>query len=150
MAQETRLGSLAPTRFHIAVHALVYLARDGSVCPSNELADQVNSHATFVRRIIADLVKGGVVEAKQGRGGGYVLSLAPHEITLGRVYRLIHQSEANETDQPCLSEPPPTGGWVDAFTEIIAETEAKVMETLDRYTLADLLERDRQATSSAT
>lgn len=143
MAQETRVGSLAPTRFNIAVHALVHLARDGSVCPSNELADQVNSHATFVRRIIADLVKGGIVEAKQGRGGGYVLAIAPQDITLGQVYRLIHEPPADNADQPCLGEQPPTGGWVEAFTGIIAETEAKVMETLDRYTLADLLERDR-------
>lgn len=110
MDQETRHGSLAPTRFNIAVHALVHLARDGSVWPSSELADQVNSHATFVRRIIADLVKGGIVEAKKGRGGGYVLAIAPQEITLGQVHRLIHELDTGETDQPCLSEPP--HGWM--------------------------------------
>lgn len=142
MNQVTQQVSLAPTRFNIAVHALILLARDGDVCPSSELADQVNSHATFVRRIIAQLVKAGIVEAKQGRGGGYILAQAPRDITLGMVRRATKQLDADETSQSCLNECPPTGGWVGALTEIVAETEAKVMETLDRYTLADLLERD--------
>lgn len=138
----TQQRTLEPTRFNIAVHALVHLARDGSVCPSSELADQVNSHATFVRRIIAELVKDGIVEARQGRGGGYVLARAPRDITLGQVHRSINGMDAPEANQPCLTDCPPTGGWVGALTDIVAETEAKVMETLDRYTLADLLQHD--------
>lgn len=142
MEQVALQVSLAPTRFNIAVHALVHLARDGNVCPSSELADRVNSHATFVRRIIAELVKTGIVEARQGRGGGYVLALAPQEITLGQVQRSIKGMEAEEANGPCLDDCAPTGGWVGALTDIVAETEAKVMKTLDRYTLADLLQRD--------
>lgn len=141
METAVRSGVLRPTRFNIAVHLLIVLAKDGDICPSSQLADRVNTHATFVRRIIAHLVKAGIVEAKQGRGGGYTLGRSPAEIRLGEVSRAL-QAFDTESDIGCIEECPPTGDWTATLGEIVDEAERQWLQALDRYTLADLLRED--------
>ncbi|WP_245237859.1 Rrf2 family transcriptional regulator [Paenibacillus etheri] len=65
--------NIGPPRFKIAVHSIVWLAKSGSILSSAMIASQVNSHATFMRRVMQSLATVGIVESKGGREGGYVL-----------------------------------------------------------------------------
>src|SRR5579883_2537991 len=71
-----QFGALVnPTWFGAATQAAVYLARaEDAVCPSGAIADHMRAHAVFLRRVIATLCRAGLVEAREGRDGGYRLA----------------------------------------------------------------------------
>src|SRR5690606_8014098 len=94
MTSRARTFGIAPPRFHVAVHILVWLAKTGDVCPSNEIASEVRGHATFLRRVLAPLVQAGIVEAREGRVGGYTLAKPAERISLGEVYTVLRGAAA--------------------------------------------------------
>lgn len=150
MNRSVRDGSMGPIRFAVAVHALVLLARNEDVCPSTTLASQVNSHATFLRRVVLQLVRAGIVEAREGRGGGYILGRPPEEITLAEVNRAVKAMDVQANEEvavDCPGECPVNEGWAVALSEIMAEAEAQVMAVLERHTLAELIERPALSSS---
>jgi Rrf2 family transcriptional repressor of oqxAB len=125
-----------PPRFGIAVHALIWLAQSGGSLSSSTIASQVNSHATFLRRILALLVHSGIVEAKEGRDGGYFLKRCPDQITLADVFMAV-KSECGEPDMDndCGDE-----GKLDARLDVImGEVERHTVTLLRQHTLADLM-----------
>jgi Rrf2 family protein len=126
----------------MAVHALILLARHEDVCPSATLASQVNSHATFLRRVILNLVRAGIVEAREGRSGGYVLRRPPEKIPLSEVFRAVRATgvsacEGDEVECACNSG----GGWETYFQEILSEGEERFVAVLEHYTIAELIEK---------
>jgi Rrf2 family transcriptional regulator, repressor of oqxAB len=76
-----------PGWYAVAVQALVVLCRTNEVCPSAMLAEQVGTHAVFIRRVLAQLVRAGLVEAREGRVGGYHLVHPPDQVLLGDISR---------------------------------------------------------------
>ena len=135
----TRGGPLGPMRFTVAVHALLLLARDEEVCSSATLARRVNAHATFLRRVAVHLVRAGIVEAKEGRGGGYLLARRPDQITLGEVYRAVKATELEDGEGVAEEPPAPAEAWMATLTGIIDETEESAIRILDQHTIAELL-----------
>ncbi|HLY29622.1 MAG TPA: Rrf2 family transcriptional regulator [Ktedonobacterales bacterium] len=140
-----------PTWFAAATQALVILARAGHVtCASGEIADHIGSHAVFLRRVFAALARAGVVEAREGRDGGYLLARPAEQITLADVYHAVKVVEpspagagACATEEPSPSALPVRGPLLEpalcaALDGVITETEAQVVATLQRHTIADL------------
>src|SRR4030095_3775579 len=89
MSTANRGINIGPLRFKIAVHSVVWLAKSGSILSSGMIASQVNSHATFMRRVMQALAVAGIVESKGGREGGYILKKAADQITLGEIYAAV-------------------------------------------------------------
>ena len=83
----------------MALHALVILARYPEGVTSAFVAASVNTHAVFLRRVLRHLIDAGLVEAREGRGGGYRLARAPERINLAEVYHLM------EPDGPLAPNP---------------------------------------------
>ncbi|MGX2960948.1 RrF2 family transcriptional regulator [Peribacillus sp. JNUCC 23] len=83
---DNKLSQIGPPRFAIAVHALIWLAKSSKLQTSSILAEQVNSHATFLRRVLAQLADSGIVETKEGRDGGYSLKIPAQKLTLADIY----------------------------------------------------------------
>lgn len=73
MSTASRGVHIGPPRLKIAIHAIVWLAKSGSMISSALIARQVDSHATFIRRVMQSLNNAGIVESKGGREGGYFL-----------------------------------------------------------------------------
>lgn len=71
--------------FTIAVHALVYLNHKGTTLSSEELSQNVCTNPARVRKVMAMLKKGGLIETKEGAEGGYRFCLDPGEVTLRRI-----------------------------------------------------------------
>lgn len=140
----TNRGSqIGPTRFAVATHALVWMAQTGGVIPSASIAGQLKSHATFLRRVLSPLVQAGMVDAREGRDGGYFLGRPPEKITLAEVYRAVKAEGAD----PCPSGEPDVAcdgvgkGIELALEEVMAETEEQVVAFLKGHTIADLVRR---------
>src|SRR4051812_19640219 len=87
MTTETQVGQ---SWFAMAVHALALLARSPGGYPSAYLAGSVNPHAVFLRKVVAHLVRAGLVVAREGREGGYRLARPAERITLADVYRVMY------------------------------------------------------------
>ena len=78
------------SRFAVSVHVLAYLAyKDGGQTTSAEIASSVDTNPVVIRRLLSALVRGRLVSAQKGVGGGFALASAPANITLLDVYRAV-------------------------------------------------------------
>lgn len=132
-----------PKWFGYALQALVVLATHrNAVCPSGEMAEHIESQATLLRRVMAQLAKHELVEAKEGRDGGYRLAKAAERITLADVYRAV---QAGEPLSLGLVESTSEGMFGQemqlAFAEIVDDVEHRIVEALEQRTIADLIRR---------
>ncbi len=55
----------------------------------HELAEHIDAPIKFLEQVLLDLKRGGFVESRRGKVGGYLLSMAPGKITVGEVIRFI-------------------------------------------------------------
>jgi len=128
-----------PRRFVIAVHALVWLARSEKMLPSSAIACEVNSHATFLRRVLQALTPSGMVEAREGRDGGYALGKPACDITLADVYIAL-RAECAETEESGMCGE--AGKPLDMLlVAILFDAEQQSIEHLRRFTIADMVSR---------
>jgi Rrf2 family transcriptional repressor of oqxAB len=130
---------MASGRFAMAVHALALLATGEEGAPSEHLAGSVNTHAVFLRRVLRRLAEGGLIEAREGRGGGYRLARPAERVTLAEVYRLV-EPDGPLTPSPCEpnDECPVGAGMRAAFDQTAAAARAGVEAALSGQTVADV------------
>ncbi len=85
------------------LRAMFYLARTYEQGPVliSRLAEEENIPHKFLENILLILKNGGLLESKKGRGGGYILSRAPGDISVGQVVRLLEGPLAPVT---CVSQ----------------------------------------------
>ncbi|MBU4376855.1 MAG: Rrf2 family transcriptional regulator [Candidatus Omnitrophica bacterium] len=55
----------------------------------HEISGRIDAPVKFLEQVLLDLKKGGFVESRRGKVGGYLLSKAPSDITVGDVARFI-------------------------------------------------------------
>ena len=138
----THNGPSGPSWLAVAVRALAILARHDGTCPSAAIAREVQPHAVFLRRVMSQLARSGIVEAREGRDGGYNLARPISSITLADVYRAVNAASPIQVhpvnfDTRC----PGSAAMQAAMTEIAHEAETRVLEVLERHTIADVLAR---------
>jgi Rrf2 family transcriptional repressor of oqxAB len=151
MNPEKCVGSHHPKWFGLALQALVILSKDNvKTCPSAELAVYLQSEATLLRRILATLAKGGILETREGRDGGYRLRRDPQSITLAEVYTVLQVSD------PMLFAIKETTGSHNfgmemnaIFCDITAEMDRSLLEVLGRYTVGQIAERAHECKGSS-
>jgi len=145
MSTAARGVNIGPPRFKIAVHSIVWLAKSGSTLSSAMIADQVDSHATFMRRVMQALLVAGIVESKGGREGGYILRMSADEITLGEIYAAVNTCTAEpEDDLKCTesAKAGKAGELLDMELEkILHEAEQQTIDFLRKYTIAQVMNR---------
>lgn len=135
-----RIDQIGQPRFRIAVHALVWLAQKECVCSSKAIAEQVNSHATFLRRVLATLSQAGIVEAREGREGGYCLKKSVEDISLSEVYLAIKKQECEEVRSKRPKDCDEFGLQLDQkLEEIKLVGEHLIIDYLKQFTIADLI-----------
>lgn len=139
MSTANRGVNIGPPRFKIAVHAIVWLANSGCLVSSANIASMVDSHATFMRRVMQSLADAGIVESKGGREGGYKLRRRAEEITLGDVYSAVSLCC---TESEGSSECGEAGVLLDAELEkILMEAEQRTIDYLAQFTISQVMNR---------
>ena len=133
-----------------AFKALIFLAGASSGQPVliADLAKGANVPRKFLEFILLSLRKGGLLQSRVGKGGGYTLALPAHRITVGAIVRIL---EGDFAPLQCLSS---TNHAVceecqDEATCGIRLTLSDVNDALtnvmDKLTLADMIERSESA-----
>ena len=123
--------------FNVAVQALVVLAEADGACPSGTLSKELKAHEVFLRRVMAQLTRVQIVEAREGRHGGYSLARPPRRITLAEIYRGVKSASSPED----TSAGEDLYGVQVALNNIGIEVEASLLEVLNRYSIADVMEQ---------
>ncbi len=79
------------TRSEYALLALLHIAREQDQGPVS--IESIRKHYNISRKYLEFLVqalkKGGVLKAKRGPGGGYILAKAPGSISMAEIIRLM-------------------------------------------------------------
>ena len=131
-------------RAKYAMRALVALAEanEGEPRMIAEISRQKSIPKKFLEQILLELKRGGFVDSRRGRLGGYVLARPAEEITFGEVLRLIDGPVAL---LPCLSKIAYrrcTDCAEESSCEIrhvFARVAVATREVLDTTSLADVL-----------
>jgi len=133
----------ANSQFSIAVHVLTLLARAGTENVKSEcIAGSVNTNAVVIRRLLSQLAQADLVASQTGASGGTRLVKTPEEINLVDVYKAVNCGEVFALRGRSPNQDCPVGKNIEAvLCNLQKEIDKSVNTTLDRYTLADVLER---------
>lgn len=134
-----------------ALKALIHLAELNNSEPVliSELARAEHIPKKFLEFILLSLRKGGILQSRVGKGGGYSLALEPSRVTIGNVLRIL---EGDLAPVQCLSETnhvscDECGNEETCGIKLVMIDVHRVLaQALDGLTLADMVERSKLAT----
>lgn len=115
-----------------------------------DLASSENIPKKFLEFILLSLRKGGILQSRIGKGGGYYLSLPPAKVSIGMIVRIL---EGDLAPVPCLSitnyahceecRDEMTCG----IRLVMADVNKALADVLDSLSLADMVERSQDASN---
>jgi len=114
----------------------------------SELARRADIPIKFLEQILLELKKGGFVESRRGKIGGYLLARQPSQIKLGQVIRFI-----DGPVEPIICVAKNYKGCRDVAKCALREIWMKVAEStsrvIDNITFEDLLKRMKSLDSAS-
>jgi Rrf2 family nitric oxide-sensitive transcriptional repressor len=126
-----------------SLRVLIYLGTEATgFATIEQIADAYGISANHLMKVVHRLGQAGYLETLRGKGGGLRLTRAPASINVGDVVRRTEDSfELVECFEPDGGDCVITPACV--LKHALHEATDAFLEVLDRYTLADLLERRR-------
>lgn len=116
--------------FALAAHALVLLHRRGDEgATSDFIAESASTHPARVRRVLAPLARAGLVLAREGGGGGYVLGRPGEEMTLGDVFAALEEGPIFPLHPQSPNARCPVGAGITPALEELEEEVAEAVRT---------------------
>jgi len=125
-------------RFATSMHilTLLHLHKD-ELLSSDYIAGSININAAIVRKEISNLKEHGLIESKEGKGGGSMLSRPAKKIWITDVYRAVQTApllgRKNDPNHDC-----PIGKQINEQLEtLFTQAEDAVIKNLNKITLFD-------------
>lgn len=91
-------------QFATAIHILTLLASEGTLS-STDIAGSININSAMVRKSLSVLSKHGLVETREGKGGGASLAKSASLILLSDIYQAVNTvpllGKTNHPDPSC-------------------------------------------------
>lgn len=121
-----------------SLRVLIYLAiNKQQLTTINDIAISYNISKNHLMKIVQQLNQRGYLLATRGKNGGIKLTLSPSEINIGALVREIEETnklvECFGDNNQCVITPSCQ------LKNIFAEAQENFFNTLDAYTLQDLL-----------
>lgn len=140
--------ALSPMRLTVfsdyTLRVLMYLALDPTrLATIPEIATAYGISENHLMKVVHQLARAGIVETIRGKGGGIRLARAPEQIHLGEIVRT---SEGTAPIVECLSGDPQACRIASPcrLKGILVNAFEALYDSLDKHTLADLVERPRE------
>jgi Rrf2 family nitric oxide-sensitive transcriptional repressor len=127
------------TRFtDYSLRVLIYLGlRDNGRVTIKEISDAYNISRNHLMKVVSLLTRMGYVDARRGPGGGIALARSANDIVIADVVRDMEDDlnlvECFCEEGQCIIKP------VCELKAALSEALTAYLQTLERYTLADLL-----------
>jgi Rrf2 family protein len=115
--------------------ALIAAGDDAPLTPKY-IAEQLGASPSYMAKISGGLVKAGILHAQRGTHGGVTLARSPEAITLLEV---VEACQGRILGDYCMEADTPE--LVCAFHQAMLELHEAVVNTLQRWTLAEILEK---------
>ena len=130
-----------------AIRAVLDLAlqRERGLTPIQGIATRQGIPQRYLEQVLLALKRAGLLASKRGSTGGYHLTRAPEEITVGDVLRAVEGSSAPFSAQRRGGR---NGGAGD-LAELWAEVSQAVSQVVDRLTFGALAARALERRSAA-
>ena len=142
------------SRARYATRAILDLSLEFSKGPIQiqDIAERQNIPVKFLQQILVALKMTGFVQSRKGPGGGYLLAIAPKEITLGAVVRAMDGPIApiSCVSVTKFSECGCPNPEVCSLRNSFKEARDAISQVLDNTTFADLTNRQLAAIDSLT
>lgn len=117
---------------------LMFLAIKDDAATIGEIVNSYGVSKNHLTKVVHNLARLGYIQSTRGKGGGIRLAKRPEDINIGR---LVLATEPNfdlvECFQAETSRCPLTPACM--LRRILGEAQRSFIETLDRYSLADLV-----------
>jgi len=122
----------------LSLRVLMYAALRKESFQIGEVTDAYGISRNHIAKVVHQLSRLGYLETRQGRGGGSKLTPPPAEIRLGE---LLRETESQNTLVECF-DPATDNCKISGCCRlkgILAEAQNAFFESLNRYTLNDLV-----------
>jgi Rrf2 family protein len=128
-------------QFATSIHILTMLARTNENLSSVYIGGSININAAVVRKSLSILAARGLVQTREGKGGGASLARAADKILLSDIYRAVTDAhllgKLNNTNSECN-----TGKQINGhLTELFNEADQALIAKLAQITLADFCKK---------
>jgi Rrf2 family protein len=139
------------TNSRLALYAvLAFAARPGELVAAGEVAQRHGESAHHLAKVLAELVRAGIVESARGVGGGYRFVANPRRLTLLDVIRLFEDlgadTRADSRDEDAAT--PVERALRDVLWEI-DETAVATFGSITVATMLAMVERARRRSPQA-
>ncbi len=134
---------LISTKGRYALRVMIDLAEhqtDGFI-PLKIIAERQNISEKYLESIIKLLVKAKLLSGLRGKGGGYQLTKAPEQYTVGSILRATEDSMAPVSCLEPGSDACPRAAECRTLS-LWRGLDKAINDYLDHYTLADLMHSD--------
>jgi Rrf2 family protein len=129
------------SRYRTALHALAVIAYvPEQQATSDKIAASVATDATVVRKLLSSLRAAGLVQALEGRAGGYALSRPAAEISLKDVFDAVGTETLFPVPERLPNPGCPVGANIHAVLDApLAQAQAALHQRLSQTSLADVM-----------
>lgn len=122
-------------QFATAIHILTLLASEGTLS-STDIAGSININAAMVRKSLSVLSREGLVETREGKGGGASLAKPANLILLSDIYKAVNTApllgKTNHPDPGCR-----IGKQINNhLLELYSQADNAIINKLSNMTLA--------------
>ena len=126
-------------RYALRLMLDIALNSNGKAVALRDVAGRQEISDKYLEQIVTPLSRAGLVRSVRGAGGGYLLTRAPKDYTVGEILRPL---EGDLAPVECVSP----GGCCERASqcvtmEVWAKVEQAVSSVVDHITLGDLVER---------
>jgi Rrf2 family protein len=109
----------------------------------SEISQEGNLPQKFLESILQELRRGGVLQSRKGRHGGYSLTRSPRAISLGEILRLTGSMRLETENSHRDADPghPVTGVDEVNVSALLSGVRGNLMKVLDDTSLQDMLDK---------
>ena len=136
---------MVDTRFSVSLQIMVTLAAHESdgLCNSQDLAKVLKTNPTFVRKLTARLVEGGLIASFRGKNGGIRLARTPKEIGLDEIYcvSMSEQPLLKTANKPVTKACKVSCAMNRIFCDVSSGIENATKSYLAKRNLSDILRK---------
>ncbi|MBQ6395062.1 MAG: RrF2 family transcriptional regulator [Atopobiaceae bacterium] len=83
------MAGMFTTKGRYALRVMADLAQHEGWVSLGDVAERQNLSRKYLEQVISSLVKVGYVQSQRGKGGGYKLSRAPKDYSIGEILRAV-------------------------------------------------------------
>lgn len=135
---------MVDTRFSVSVQIMTTLAfHEGELMSSDSFANQLQTNATFIRKLIARMVQAGLIESFRGKGGGIKLAKAPKEISLKEIYQVVMEDKPiiSTHQKPVFKQCQVSCSMGEILCDVVKGMEKTTLTYLEKQRLSDLVSK---------